>query len=151
MNSKMIKKAQAGFTLIELMIVVAIIGILAAIALPAYSKYMDKAKYSEVMLATQAVKTAVEICGQDMAPGAAGALNAGCIQAAQGIPADTTAATKYVASVTTAAGGIIVATPVPFGNVVAADTYRLTPRLDGDGKVQWTVDGGCIAKQLCKA
>ena len=59
------RNAQAGFTLIELMIVVAIIGLLAAVALPAYSKYMDKAKYSEVMLSTQAAKTAVEICAHD--------------------------------------------------------------------------------------
>ena len=151
MNSKMIKKAQAGFTLIELMIVVAIIGILAAIALPAYSKYMDKAKYSEVMLATQAVKTAVEICGQDLAPGAAGAVNAGCIAGAENIPANTTAATKYVASVVTAAGGVITATPVPFGGVTAVETYILTPRIDADGKIQWTVSGGCLAKSLCKA
>ena len=150
MNSKMVKKAQAGFTLIELMIVVAIIGILAAVALPAYSKYMDKAKYSEVILSTQAVKTAVEICGQDLAPGSGSTLNSACVGGAENIPSNTTVATKYTASVATAAGGVITATPVAFGGVTATDTYRLTPRLDGDGKVQWTVDGGCIAKSLCK-
>ncbi len=84
MNVKMIKKAQAGFTLIELMIVVAIIGILAAVALPAYSKYMDKAKYSEVILATAAAKTAVEICVQDQGP----SLIANCTAGAFGIPAN---------------------------------------------------------------
>lgn len=151
MNSKMIKKAQAGFTLIELMIVVAIIGILAAVALPAYSKYMDKAKYSEVILSTQAVKTAVEICGQDLAPGASNALNAACVGGAENIPSDTTVATKYTASVATAANGVITATPVAFGGVTASETYVLTPHLDGDGKVQWVVSGGCVAKALCKA
>lgn len=150
-SMKMMKKAQAGFTLIELMIVVAIIGILAAVALPAYSKYMDKSKYSEVILSTQAAKTAVEICAQDLAASATGAVNAGCIAEANGIPANVTVATKYVAGVATAAGGVITATPTAFGGVTATETYVMTPAIAADGKVVWTVSGGCLAKQLCKA
>jgi prepilin-type N-terminal cleavage/methylation domain-containing protein len=148
-SMKMMKKAQAGFTLIELMIVVAIIGILAAVALPAYSKYMDKAKFSEVMLATQAAKTAVEICAQDLGvvTGCSGtALNT------QGIPVNIAAGApgKYVDSVTTA-DGVITVVPKAFGGVTATETFVLTPVIDANGKVQWTVSGGCIAKQLCKA
>ena len=55
-------REQKGFTLIELMIVIAIIGILAAVALPAYQTYIKKARFSEVILASSAVKSSVDIC-----------------------------------------------------------------------------------------
>jgi type IV pilus assembly protein PilA len=58
------KTVQQGFTLIELMIVIAIIGILASVALPAYSNYTNKAAFSEVVLATSAIKADVEVCAQ---------------------------------------------------------------------------------------
>ncbi|MFM4714615.1 prepilin-type N-terminal cleavage/methylation domain-containing protein [Aeromonas veronii] len=62
MNSEM--KKQSGFTLIELMIVVAIVAILAAIALPAYQNYTKKAKMTELVAATGAIKTQAEVCAQ---------------------------------------------------------------------------------------
>ncbi len=60
------KKVQQGFTLIELMIVVAIIGILAAVAIPSYQNYTKKAKFTEVVNATSAFKTQVEICANEL-------------------------------------------------------------------------------------
>ena len=59
-------KRQSGFTLIELMIVVAIVAILAAIALPAYQTYTLRAKYSEVVAAAGPAKTAFEVCAQGL-------------------------------------------------------------------------------------
>ena len=64
MRNKVRKQVQKGFTLIELMIVVAIIGILAAVALPAYQSYTERAEFSEVISATAAAKTAAEVCAQ---------------------------------------------------------------------------------------
>jgi type IV pilus assembly protein PilA len=140
---KMMKKAEGGFTLIELMIVVAIIGILAAVALPAYSKYTDKSKYVEVVSATSAAKTAVEICAQEQ-----GAVD-NCNGGSNGIPDDIAKdASKYVNSVSTAKG-VITVTPKAFGNVTADETYVLTATMN-NGAVAWAASGGGVTKGYAK-
>ena len=140
------QRAQQGFTLIELMIVVAIIGILAAVALPAYQNYTKKAKFSEVVLSTNGAKIAVEICAQDTVGAAAGAITA-CANDQNGVPA-AVAASGYIASVVTSAAGVITATATGTGGL-SGETYILTPTLAA-GKVTWAKSGTCTsAPALC--
>ena len=136
-----LRSVQKGFTLIELMIVVAIIGILAAVALPAYQQYTKKAKFSEVVLATAAAKTAVELCAQDL-----GAVT-NCAGGSNEIPADITTASGYVASVSTAAGAITATAISTKG--LSGETYTLTPTF-ANGRVTWASGGTCVAANLCK-
>ncbi|MBO2639795.1 pilin [Shewanella algae] len=132
---KLNKRAQ-GFTLIELMIVVAIIGILAAIALPAYQNYTDKAKYTEVVQAASAYKTALEVCGQTEGT----FLPANCGPGVGGVPANNTTGSTYVSGITVSGGTattvLITVTPKVFGGVIATDTYELTGTL-ANGMVTW--------------
>jgi len=95
------RRIQKGFTLIELMIVVAIIGILAAVALPAYQDYTVRARVSEAVLATSQCRTAISEVYQTAKAGATiGANNWGCGEAVGGI-------TKYVDEIQTNDNGVI--------------------------------------------
>ena len=95
------KRMQQGFTLIELMIVVAIIGILAAVALPAYQDYTIRARVSEAILATSQCRTAISEVYQTAKAGTTiGANNWGCGEATGGI-------TKYVDEIQTDANGVV--------------------------------------------
>ena len=136
-------KRNQGFTLIELMIVVAIIGIFAAVALPAYQTYTKKSRFSEVVLAASAVKTAIDTCFQTRGAGALG----NCDDAAKtGADLAGAAAGTHVASVAiTAATAVITATGEAS---VDGRTYILTPTV-ANGSLTWATTGTCIANGLC--
>jgi type IV pilus assembly protein PilA len=137
------KQNQKGFTLIELMIVVAIIGILAAVALPAYQNYTKKAKFAEVTTAVAAVKTAITVCAateNDLED---------CDTAAEiGYTLESAEAGQYVSDVAiTATSAVITATGTAD---VDGSTFTLTPTLNATtGALSWAEGGTCVAAGLC--
>ena len=139
-------KKQTGFTLIELMIVVAIVAILAAIALPAYQKYTARAKYTEVITATSGIKQQVELCMYDK-----GFASTDCANSASGagwaIKADTDYSTPYLQKIKVTAG-VITATASTGENLGGA-TYILSPVSGAAGQVTWTIGGTCKGNDLC--
>ena len=132
------KAQQQGFTLIELMIVVAIVAILAGIGMPAYQGYVKKAEFSEVISATAPYKMGVEVCVNLTEKD-------NCNAGTNSIPtAISSAATgSFVKSVAVAEGVI---TAIATG--ASGATYTLTPVI-ANGLVSWTQGGTCTTKNLC--
>ena len=137
---------QKGFTLIELMIVIAIIGILAAIAIPSYQNYIKKAAYSEIPLAMSSIRTAIDTCyGIEKSLAA-------CDTAAsigETLPTGLTgkALNKIEMTATTA---VVTATPNAYKGIVAGDTCVLTPAADASDRLIWTYSGECLTKGFVK-
>lgn len=157
-----------GFTLIELMIVIAIIGILAAIALPAYSKYTARAKFTEVTSSTAAVKQQVELCIFDVGWDDAAEY---CHQTNKADPskgqrgwdlskASTDYASKYVQKIEVTGAGVIEAFAIN-GQNLGGLSIKMTPQPGNGGgeganakkndNIDWIVDpnSSCFTKDLC--
>jgi type IV pilus assembly protein PilA len=142
----MMKRNPQGFTLIELMIVIAIIGILAAVALPAYQTYTQKARFTEVTLAVASVKSAIDVCFQTRG---AGVLASCDTYAKIGSTAAAAQVGGQVRSVVIAATtAAITGTGSDGATAAASSTYILTPTALA-GSLTWAQTGTCIAKGVC--
>jgi type IV pilus assembly protein PilA len=126
-----------GFSLIELMIVVAIIGILSIIAIPSYQGYAQKARFVEVIAATAPYKTAVSLALQNGTT--LSELNSGT----HGIP-ENSIITKNIASIKVD-NGVITATAT---DLASGTNYIIRPNTTGS---IWTIDGTCLNAGLCDA
>jgi type IV pilus assembly protein PilA len=130
------KSIQKGFTLIELMIVVAIIGILAAIAIPAYQDYTIRAQISEGLALTAGIKASVGESFSQTGVMPADRATAGL----SAVATDTQG--KYVGSVDVGAGGIMTVT---FGNKansqISGKTLQITPYIQADRSIAWRCGG----------
>lgn len=150
-SMKMMKKAQQGFTLIELMIVVAIIGILAAVAIPSYQNYVKKSAYTEVIQAMAPYKLAVEESFQsgtalaDMSALTNGGATTG------GLPPTpaTSTGNKAFNSLIVEANGVITATPNAYKGILTSETCVLTPTADGT-RLVWNYSGQCVTAGYVK-
>lgn len=157
------KNLNKGFTLIELMIVVAIIGILAAVAIPAYRDYTKRAKSTEIVQAALGLKTAIEICMSDFPDN----YDVQCVAGSNSILSNidsgnaalALAGSKFVKSKTVSAGTL--GTNGPVITIMATTdlkaatsdatgmSYILTPAFGSSG-INWTANGTCIDFNFCR-
>lgn len=163
MNGRFLSKkirSQMGFTLLELLVVIAVIGVLASLAVPRLQNQLDKARFVEAVNTAGTYKSAVEACfartnnlavcisGSNGVPAAANTPSASGLVTNAGVA--NNANNNAVITVTTSMGAVAA---VPGGaNAVAGLTYQLTPVAPAAGTsdgLTWTVGGTCAAAAVC--
>ena len=151
---------QRAFSLIELMVVIAIVGVLTAVALPRYQNFIAKAEFVETRMALGVVKVAVEVCVQTLGMAHSGS----CAHSQHGIPAnidlqDTDIADDQIGVVLsgTAPGKsdavtendtFIITTTASKKSQNSGETYKLTGKFNVNGQLLWD-DGICSKSELC--
>lgn len=135
------QKKTCGFTLVELMIVIAIIGILASVAVPQYARYTKMAKFSDLIRMAAVYKSAVHLCIQDLNQ------TIGCSANTNGVPPNLPGPYRYMQSQTTLNGVITITATAELDGL----TYQLSPSYTAStNSTTWTVGGSCLAVIFCK-
>jgi len=138
-----VKPIHQGFTLTEWLIIVVVLGILAAAIYPAHKNYTIRPKFSEVMVTMAPYKAAIENCakaGTCVVDGALAGLGVGKL----GVPPSI--ATTYLARVAVSPNGVITATASSAGGL-AGETFVLTPTLAKNAQINWVVSGTCKTRE----
>jgi len=135
------RQLQQGFTLIELMIVVAIIGILAAVALPAYQDYTKRAKMSEVILAASACRTTITEVYQSGSQTQVAAGNWGC--------ESSSATSKYVSSIATDSNGKVTVGATNIGAGIDGNVVTLVPANASSVAMTYSGSAQAINRWIC--